>query len=195
MCKSVSSSSVHDTDMSLHRRLDEQTVLVTAVIVVVNHGLQIIRIFLHRLENLIFLGTKPLNLLHPFIFLCSIGISLPDEFFLPHVSIGIWLASSTGSNCLIPVPKRLSIPAAMISNVVFIVFSPSFFYQIDFIIVFILHISADHRSLPTAHHEEVCEGLSSHRVRIHTVLFFLIQTLIRQHSTFGAYLVHFAFTV
>ena len=65
---------------------------------------------------------------------------------------------------------------------------------IDFIIVFILHISADHRSLPTAHHEEVCEGLSSHRVRIHTVLFFLIQALIRQHSTFGAYLVHFAFT-
>ena len=92
-------------------------------------------------------------------------------------------------------PNRLPIPAAMISNVVFIVFSPSFFYQIDFIIVFILHISADHRSLPTAHHEEVCEGLSSHRVRIHTVLFFLIQTLIRQHSTFGAYLVHFAFTV
>ena len=82
MCKSVSSSSVHGTDMSLHRRLDEQTVLVTGVIVVVNHGLQIIRIFLHRLENLIFLGTKPLNLLHPFIFLCSIGISLPDEFFL-----------------------------------------------------------------------------------------------------------------
>ena len=36
MCKSVSSSSVHGTDMSLHRRLDEQTVLVTAVIVVVN---------------------------------------------------------------------------------------------------------------------------------------------------------------
>ena len=59
----------------------------------------------------------------------------------------------------------------------------------------VLHISADHRSLPTAHHEEVCECLSSHRVRIHTVLFFLIQTLIRQHSTFGAYLVHFAFTV
>ena len=91
MCKSVSSSSVHGTDMSLHRRLDEQTVLVTAVIVVVNHGLQIIRIFLHRLENLIFLGTKPLNLLHPFIFLCSIGISLPDEFFLTHVFIGILL--------------------------------------------------------------------------------------------------------
>ena len=77
--------------MSLHRRLDEQTVLVTGVIVVVNHGLQIIRIFLHRLENLIFLGTKPLKLFHPFIFLCSIGISLPDEFFLPHVSIGILL--------------------------------------------------------------------------------------------------------
>ena len=77
--------------MSLHRRLDEQTVLVTGVIVVVNHGLQIIRIFLHKLENLIFLGTKPLNLLHPFIFLCSIGISLPDEFFLTHVSIGILL--------------------------------------------------------------------------------------------------------
>ena len=91
MCKSVSSSSVHGTDMSLHRRLDEQTVLVTGVIVVVNHGLQIIRIFLHKLENLIFLGTKPLNLLHPFIFLCSIGISLPDEFFLTHVSIGILL--------------------------------------------------------------------------------------------------------
>ena len=91
MCKSVSSNSVHGTDMSLHRRLDEQTVLVTAVIVVVNHGLQIIRIFLHKLENLIFLGTKPLNLLHPFIFLCSIGISLPDEFFLTHVSIGILL--------------------------------------------------------------------------------------------------------
>ena len=36
MCKPVSSSSVHGTDMSLHRRLDEQTVLVTAVIVVVN---------------------------------------------------------------------------------------------------------------------------------------------------------------
>ena len=36
MCKSVSSSSVHGTDMILHRRLDEQTVLVTAVIVVVN---------------------------------------------------------------------------------------------------------------------------------------------------------------
>ena len=34
MCKSVSSSSVHGTDMSLHWRLDEQTVLVTAVIVV-----------------------------------------------------------------------------------------------------------------------------------------------------------------
>ena len=89
MCKSVSSSSVHGTDMSLHRLLDEQTALVTAVIVVVNHGLQIIRIFLHRLENLIFLSMKPLNLLHPFIFLCSIGISLPDEFFLTHVSIGI----------------------------------------------------------------------------------------------------------
>ena len=74
MCKSVSSSPVHGTDMSLHRRLDEQTVLVTAVIVVVNHGLQIIRIFLHR-----------------FIFLCSIEISLPDEFFLTHVSIGILL--------------------------------------------------------------------------------------------------------
>ena len=52
MCKSVSSSSVHGTDMSLHRRLDEQTVLVTAVIVVVNHGLQIIRIFLYRLEKI-----------------------------------------------------------------------------------------------------------------------------------------------
>lgn len=26
------------------------------------------------------------------------------------------------------------------------------------------HISADHRSLPAAHHEEVCEGLSSYRV-------------------------------
>ena len=36
MCKLVSSSSVHGTDMSLHRRLDEQMVLVTAVIVVVN---------------------------------------------------------------------------------------------------------------------------------------------------------------
>ena len=36
MCKSVSSSSVHGTDMSLHWRLDEQTVLVTAVIVVVS---------------------------------------------------------------------------------------------------------------------------------------------------------------
>ena len=91
MCKSVSSSSVHGTDMSLHRRPDEQTVLVTAVIVVVNHGLQIIRIFLHRLENLIFLGTKPLNLLHPFIFLCSIGISLPDEFFLTHIPVGVLL--------------------------------------------------------------------------------------------------------
>ena len=34
MCKSVSSSSVHGTDMRLHRRPDEQTVLVTAVIVV-----------------------------------------------------------------------------------------------------------------------------------------------------------------
>ena len=34
MCKSVSGSSVHGTDMSLHRRLDEQTVLVTGVIVV-----------------------------------------------------------------------------------------------------------------------------------------------------------------
>lgn len=34
MCKSVSSSSVHGTDMSLHRRLDEQTVLVTGVVVV-----------------------------------------------------------------------------------------------------------------------------------------------------------------
>ena len=37
----------------------------------------------------------------------------------------IWFASSTGSNCLIPVPKRLPIPAAMISNVVFIIFSLS----------------------------------------------------------------------
>lgn len=32
----------------------------------------------------------------------------------------IWFASSTGSNCFIPVPNRLPIPAAMISNVVFI---------------------------------------------------------------------------
>lgn len=31
--------------------------------------------------------------------------------------------ASTGSNCLIPVPKRLPIPAAMIRNAVFIVFS------------------------------------------------------------------------
>ena len=30
------------------------------------------------------------------------------------------IEASTGSNCLIPVPKRLPIPAAMISNVVFI---------------------------------------------------------------------------
>ncbi len=47
--------------------------------------LQIIRILLHRLENLIFLGTQPLNLLHLFIFLHSVGISLPDEFFLTHI--------------------------------------------------------------------------------------------------------------
>ena len=32
----------------------------------------------------------------------------------------IWFASSTGSNYFIPVPNRLPIPAAMISNVVFI---------------------------------------------------------------------------
>ena len=57
----------------------------------IHHGLQIIRILLHRLESLIFLGTKSLNLLHPFIFLCSIGISLPDEFFLAHISISILL--------------------------------------------------------------------------------------------------------
>lgn len=31
--------------------------------------------------------------------------------------------AATGSNCLIPVPKRLPIPAAMIRNAVFIVFS------------------------------------------------------------------------
>ena len=62
----------------------------------IHHGLQIIRILLHRLESLIFLGTKSLNLLHPFIFLCSIGISLPDEFFLAHVSISI---SPTFSLC------------------------------------------------------------------------------------------------
>ena len=35
----------------------------------------------------------------------------------------VWFASSTGSNCFISVPNRLPIPAAMISNVVFI-FSP-----------------------------------------------------------------------
>ena len=48
----------------------------------IHHSLQIIRILLHRLENLIFLGMQPLDLLHPFIFLCSVDISLPDEFFL-----------------------------------------------------------------------------------------------------------------
>lgn len=34
--------------------------------------------------------------------------------------------SSTGSSCLIPIPKRLPIPAAMISNVVFIISFLSF---------------------------------------------------------------------
>ena len=38
----------------------------------------------------------------------------------------IWLESSTGSNCFIPVPNRLPIPAAMISKVVFISFLFSF---------------------------------------------------------------------
>ena len=57
----------------------------------IHHGLQIIRILFHRLENLIFLGTQPLNLLHSFIFLHSVGISLPDEFFLAHISVGILL--------------------------------------------------------------------------------------------------------
>jgi hypothetical protein len=34
--KSVSGSSVHGTDMSLHRHLDEQTVLATAAVAAVN---------------------------------------------------------------------------------------------------------------------------------------------------------------
>ena len=38
----------------------------------------------------------------------------------------IWLESSTGSNCFIPVPNRLPIPASMISKVVFISFLFSF---------------------------------------------------------------------
>ena len=94
-----------------------------------------------------------------------------------------------------------------------------FFYQINFIIVFILHISAAlNKSLPAAHHGEVCEDLSSYRVNLSTRLYFtevwyyfdsirlfshflfilrlqfstrglalfscLIQTLIRQYSTF-----------
>ena len=46
---------------------------------------------LHRLESLIFLGTQPLNLLHLFIFLRSVGVSLPDEFFLAYISVGILL--------------------------------------------------------------------------------------------------------
>lgn len=100
-------------------------------------------------------------------------------------------ASSTGYNCLIPVPKRLPIPAAMISNVVFIVIS-HFFYQIDSTIVFILHISANHRSLPAAHLVAVCEYQSSYRVEIHTVLFCQAQAIIRQYSAFGSDFVHFA---
>ena len=36
MCKSLSGPPVHGTDMSLHGSLDEQSVLVTAVVVVVN---------------------------------------------------------------------------------------------------------------------------------------------------------------
>ena len=46
---------------------------------------------LHRLESLIFLGTQPLNLLHLFIFLHSVGISLPDELFLTHIPVGVLL--------------------------------------------------------------------------------------------------------
>lgn len=38
----------------------------------------------------------------------------------PLIDMMIWFSSSTGSNCFIPVPNRLPIPAAMISNVVFI---------------------------------------------------------------------------
>ena len=38
----------------------------------------------------------------------------------PLIDMMIWFSLSTGSNCFIPVPNRLPIPAAMISNVVFI---------------------------------------------------------------------------
>ena len=48
------------------------------------------------------------------------------HFFWTEQSMMIWFSSSTGSNCFIPVPKRLPIPAAMISNVVFIIFLFSF---------------------------------------------------------------------
>ena len=57
----------------------------------IHHGLQIIRILFHRLENLIFLGAQPFNLPHPLIFLHSVGISLPDELFLTHIPVGILL--------------------------------------------------------------------------------------------------------
>ena len=40
---------------------------------------------------MIFLGTKSLNLLHSFIFLRSVGVSLPDEIFLAYISVGILL--------------------------------------------------------------------------------------------------------
>ena len=46
-----------------------------------------------------------------------LGILADDKY---HMIETASIASPTGSNCLIPVPKRLPIPAAMISNVVFI---------------------------------------------------------------------------
>ena len=48
-----------------------------------------------------------------------------------------------------------------------------------FYLRFVLHISAaQNRSLPDAHHEEVCEGLSNYRVEVHTASFFQIFSFI-----------------
>ena len=77
MCKSVSSSSVHGTDMSLHRRLDEQTVLVTAVIVVVNvfiptsisslHNNKPVFYFFYQNDTYLHLERIPHNVMELFI--------------------------------------------------------------------------------------------------------------------------------
>ena len=92
MCKSVSSSSVHGTDMSLHRRLDEQTVLVTAVIVVVN------RLQQRNWKSLPSAWEKKYVCMYSIFFFSAIGLLPPSTPLSTHLTLECFFQFSFNSN-------------------------------------------------------------------------------------------------